>query len=92
MRPNHSVLGILRLIFWTDWGTTPKIERAGMDGGLRMVLANSSLFWPNGLTVDYAAERLYWADAKYHVIECANLDGSHRRTVISEGMTSLQEI
>ncbi|XP_055899580.1 low-density lipoprotein receptor-related protein 4-like isoform X3 [Biomphalaria glabrata] len=73
-------------IFWTDWGTTPRIERAGMDGSLRMILANSSLFWPNGLTVDYAAERLYWADAKHHVIECANLDGTQRRTVISEGL------
>lgn len=77
---------IFSMIFWTDWGRIPKIERAGMDGRLRMVLANTSLFWPNGLTVDYASERLYWADAKRHVIECANLDGSHRRTVVSEGI------
>ena len=57
-----------------------------MDGTSRMVIAKSSLFWPNGLTVDYAASRLYWADAKHHVIECANFDGSHRRTVINEGI------
>ncbi|XP_059144487.1 low-density lipoprotein receptor-related protein 4-like [Physella acuta] len=74
------------LIFWTDWGTTPKIERAGMDGSRRIVLASTSLFWPNGLTVDYAAEQLYWADAKHHVIECSGLDGSNRRAVISEGL------
>ena len=57
-----------------------------MDGTDRMVIANTSLFWPNGLTIDYAAEKVYWADAKHHVIESSDLDGSHRRTVISEGM------
>jgi hypothetical protein len=57
-----------------------------MDGSLRTVIANSSLFWPNGLTIDYATERLYWADAKHHVIESAALDGKHRRTVINEGL------
>jgi len=25
------------LIFWTDWGETARIERAGMDGKNRMV-------------------------------------------------------
>ena len=57
-----------------------------MDGTGRMVIANSSLFWPNGLTVDYASEKLYWVDAKHHVIECSNLDGSGRKTVIDQGI------
>ena len=74
-----------RTIYWTDWGSTPKIERSYMDGHNRAIIANTSLFWPNGLTVDYAAEKLYWADAKHHVIECSNLDGTHRRTVINQG-------
>ncbi|KAK3787581.1 hypothetical protein RRG08_025912 [Elysia crispata] len=74
------------LIFWTDWGITPKIERASMDGSLRLILANTSLFWPNGLTLDYAAERIYWADAKHHVIESSSLEGLQRRTVISQGL------
>lgn len=73
-------------IFWTDWGSIPKIERSSMDGQERSVIANTSLFWPNGLTLDYAAGKLYWADAKHHVIECSNLDGSHRRTVINQGL------
>ncbi|KAJ8299613.1 hypothetical protein KUTeg_023673 [Tegillarca granosa] len=73
-------------IFWTDWGNVPKIERSCMDGTQRMVLANTSLFWPNGLTLDYAADKLYWADAKHHVIECSNLDGTMRRTVINQGL------
>ncbi|KAL4225514.1 Low-density lipoprotein receptor-related protein 4 [Mactra antiquata] len=73
-------------IFWTDWGSTPKIERSSMDGQSRLVIANTSLFWPNGLTLDYAAEKLYWADAKHHVIECSNYDGTQRRTVINQGL------
>ncbi|KAL3843281.1 hypothetical protein ACJMK2_021223 [Sinanodonta woodiana] len=73
-------------IFWTDWGSVPKIERSSMDGTERSTIANTSLFWPNGLTLDYAADKLYWADAKHHVIECAGLDGKNRRTVISQGL------
>ncbi|WAR04037.1 LRP4-like protein [Mya arenaria] len=74
------------VIFWTDWGSTPKIERSYMDGGGRITVANTSLFWPNGLTLDYGADKLYWADAKHHVIECADLDGKQRRTVINQGL------
>ncbi|XP_055996988.1 low-density lipoprotein receptor-related protein 4-like isoform X3 [Ostrea edulis] len=76
----------LGMIFWTDWGNLPKIERSYMDGSGRSVIANTSLFWPNGLTLDYTTQKLYWADAKHHVIECANLDGSSRRTVINSGL------
>ena len=40
------------------------------------------MYWPNALTIDYPSERIYWIDAKRHVIESANLDGSFRRNVI----------
>ena len=81
---------IIRMIFWTDWGQVPKIERSYMDGSGRSVIADTSLFWPNGLTLDYATDKLYWADAKHHVIECSNLDGSSRRTVINTGNVIIQ--
>ena len=74
-----------RTIFWTDWGATPRIERSSMDGLYRLTIADTSLFWPNGLTIDYAASKIYWVDAKHHVIECANLDGTQRKTVINQG-------
>ena len=73
------------MIYWSDWGERPHIERSSMDGRDRQVIVNTSLFWPNGLTVDYAASRLYWVDAKYHVIEASNLDGSQRTTVLDRG-------
>lgn len=56
-------------MYWTDWGEHPKIERANLDGMDRVVLLNSSLGWPNGLAIDYAAGKLYWGDAKTDKIE-----------------------
>ncbi|XP_073514999.1 low-density lipoprotein receptor-related protein 4 isoform X1 [Phyllobates terribilis] len=73
-------------IYWTDWGNTPRIEYASMDGSNRSVIADTHLFWPNGLTIDYAGKRMYWVDAKHHVIERADLDGSNRKAVISQGL------
>jgi hypothetical protein len=34
---------IHRLMFWTDWGTMAKIERAYLDGTHRKVLVNKGL-------------------------------------------------
>jgi hypothetical protein len=62
-------------------GPQPKIERCEMDGSNRMVIVKKSLLWPNGLSIDYPANKMYWADAKHHVIECAKLDGSDRKKV-----------
>lgn len=74
------------LIFWTDWGPSPKIEKAFMDGSGRKSVIIESLFWPNGLTIDYTTSRIYWADAKHNVIETALFDGSDRRKVITKGL------
>ena len=50
------------LMFWTDWGEYPSIERIGMDGDpeTRIILkgnegtgGNEAIAWPNGLTLDY---------------------------------------
>lgn len=65
-------------MYWTDWGEIPKIERAGMDGTNRAVIVDTEIYWPNGLTLDYSQEKLYWADAKYNFIHRANLDGTGR--------------
>lgn len=50
---------IFSLMFWTDWGEIPKIERASMNGDstTRTVIVNDNIFWPNGLTVDYESKR-----------------------------------
>ena len=57
-------------MYWTDWGETPKIEKAGMDGSeeTRSVIVKDNIYWPNGLTIDYTEARIYWADGKEHHI------------------------
>ncbi|KAF7469395.1 low-density lipoprotein receptor-related protein 4 [Marmota monax] len=69
-------------MYWTDWGASPKIERAGMDASNRQVIISSNLTWPNGLAIDYGSQRLYWADAGMKTIEFAGLDGSKRKVLI----------
>ena len=75
-------------MFWTDWGEVPKIERAGMDGSpeSRQVLISTQIFWPNGLTLDYDADRIYWADGKNNYIHSCNLDGTARIEVIQNSL------
>ena len=74
-----------RYMYWTDWGETPKIERAGMDGSIwsRKVIIGDNIFWPNGLTLDYTDSKIYWADAKLSFIHSCDFDGSNRREVVA---------
>uniref|UniRef100_A0A4W4GUH3 Low-density lipoprotein receptor-related protein 2 n=1 Tax=Electrophorus electricus TaxID=8005 RepID=A0A4W4GUH3_ELEEL len=69
-------------MYWTDWGTNAKIERATLGGNFRNDIVNSSLVWPNGLTLDYDDERLYWADASLQKIERCSLTGSNREVIV----------
>ncbi|CAL8343601.1 unnamed protein product, partial [Boreogadus saida] len=63
-RPRAIMLDPCRgYMYWTDWGPNAKIERATLGGNFRTDIVNSSLVWPNGLTLDYEEQRLYWADA-----------------------------
>ncbi|XP_072047221.1 low-density lipoprotein receptor-related protein 5-like [Amphiura filiformis] len=70
-------------IFWTDWGRSPKIERASLSGENRIVLINTGVYQPNGITVDYGAQRVYWveSDTSGSRLETCDLDGGSRRTV-----------
>ncbi|XP_013384074.1 uncharacterized protein LOC106154305 [Lingula anatina] len=73
-------------MFWSDWGYDAKIERAWMDGQHRQLVIGDKVIWPNGLTVDFVLDRLYWVDAKFDHIEVADFNGQHRRVVTSRGM------
>ena len=52
-----------------------------MDGTSREALHNTSLVWPNAITVDYDTQTLYWADAMLDKIEASDVDGSNRKVV-----------
>ncbi|KAJ8038345.1 Low-density lipoprotein receptor-related protein 5 [Holothuria leucospilota] len=52
MKTEHTVFLFLRYVYFTDWGTHPKIERADGDGTNRLVLVNSDIVSPRSLAVD----------------------------------------
>nr|XP_039248720.1 low-density lipoprotein receptor-related protein 5-like [Styela clava] len=70
-------------MYWSDWGSKPKIEATSLDGTDRHILVNGSLMWPNGLAIDYARNFLYWVDAGLDRIEAIQLDGSGRSVLIA---------
>lgn len=49
-----------------------------MDGGNPRELVNTKLIWPNGLTIDYTTDRIFWGDAGTDRIEFVESDGSNR--------------
>lgn len=69
-------------MYWTDWGSNPRIERAGMDGSHRQIIVNNNIKWANGLTLDLVLNRIYWVDAKLNIISSSNFDGSDRRVIL----------
>ncbi len=73
-----------RKIYWTDWGSQPRIERVSYDGTQREILHSLNLQWPNAMTLDLVSQTLYWADAILDRIECSNSDGSGRRILINQ--------
>ncbi|KAL9889189.1 low-density lipoprotein receptor-like isoform 2-T2 [Glossina fuscipes fuscipes] len=69
-------------MYWSDWGASPRIERAGMDGTHRLTIVNYDVKWPNGITLDMVRKRLYWVDGKLNIISSVNYDGSQRRQIL----------
>ncbi|XP_076640079.1 low-density lipoprotein receptor-related protein 6 isoform X1 [Colletes latitarsis] len=76
------------ILFWTDWGDVPKIERAAMNGDplTREVIISDDIFWPNGLTVDYDNELVYWVDGRLKFIAVMDYYGKNRRKVVEQGL------
>ncbi|XP_060800869.1 low-density lipoprotein receptor-related protein 6 [Amyelois transitella] len=76
------------LMFWTDWGEVPKIERAGMDGNpsTRRVIVKKNIYWPNGITIDYNKNLIYWIDAKLHFVDVIDFNGENRKRVVKGGL------
>ena len=83
---NLLPLYINRMMYWTDWGTSPKIEKASMDGTLRTVIHSTGVIWPNGLTLDYTTQTLYWVDASIDRMESSDVNGLNRRVLITAGI------
>lgn len=57
-----------------------------MDGTDRMALVTDNIHWPNGLTIDYTSDRIYWIDAKHRVIESITVNGADRKKIVTRGL------
>lgn len=72
-------------MYWTDWEEdvvndgAGRIEKSWMNGADRQVFVTSKMLWPNGLSLDYSNQVLYWCDAYYDHIEQIFLNGTNRK-------------
>ena len=72
-----------KLMYWTDWGSKPKIEKAGLDGSNRALVVATNLVWPNMVAIDYTDNRLFWTDSRLDRISSCGLNGEDVRIVLS---------
>lgn len=71
-----------RYVFWISWGFQPKIERATLSGQDKTTVVNlvsSFLFDPNGITIDFSANRIYWIDGFFKRLESIDFNGNNRQ-------------
>lgn len=87
-RPNVHL--IERRIFWTNWNPSrPAIQTAMYDGRKAESIITDNIRTPNGLAIDYKAQKLYWSDARLDKIERINYDGSERVVSTASGLIIL---
>ncbi|XP_052380834.1 low-density lipoprotein receptor-related protein 2-like isoform X35 [Oncorhynchus keta] len=67
------------LMYWSEVGSDPQIERSGMDGSERKVVLTRGLSRPVSLSVDTLTDRIYWADEKLQCIGSVSLEGHNVR-------------
>uniref|UniRef100_A0A6B2EKV3 Sortilin-related receptor n=1 Tax=Phlebotomus kandelakii TaxID=1109342 RepID=A0A6B2EKV3_9DIPT len=73
-------------IFWTDWSSSkPSLSRSNLDGTeIRMLFTKPQVVWPNGVTIDYIAERVYWVDASKDYIASCDLHGRGFQKILEQ--------
>lgn len=78
------------MIFWSDFN---KIYKAPIDEGhMQTVIISNEVTNCDGLAIDWIYDHIYWTDASKNTIEVANLDGSMKKTVITEGLDEPRSI
>lgn len=72
------------MMYLSDWGTNPKIEKCMLDGSNRRTIVKEDLLWPNGLALDFNEGRIYWIDGGLHQIKSTKLDGSDMQLILKD--------
>ena len=70
-------------MYWTDSGSSPKIEKSNMDGTDRTTLVSSGLTRVGSLALDFKNKLLYWCDASPNLIQRVDLQGNNRVVVLN---------
>lgn len=79
------------LIFWTEV-EVERIGKAFMDGTSKKYIVTNKIRWPNGVAIDFTAERLYWTDGFEGIVESSDLNGGDRRDVYNDEYAHLRSI
>ncbi|ESO82184.1 hypothetical protein LOTGIDRAFT_170221 [Lottia gigantea] len=66
---------------------TAYIARAYGDGSNVTKIRQHQLGWPNGLCVDFEADRLYWVDAYFDRIQSSDFNGNDLTTLEGHSIT-----
>ena len=66
-------------MFWTDWGVNGKIEKASLNGGHRVAIVTTGLYYPNGIELDTGNKRIFWVDAGHDRVESVDYNGNNRK-------------
>lgn len=71
-------------LFWTDWDrSNPSVSRSNLDGtNIKKLFGTPIVEWPNGITIDQMAERIYWVDAMEDYIASADLNGQYLKRIL----------
>ncbi|KAI5646183.1 sortilin, neurotensin receptor 3, domain-containing protein [Phthorimaea operculella] len=71
-------------LFWTDWDrSNPSVSRSNLDGkDVKKLFGKPVVQWPNGITIDQMAERIYWVDAMEDYIASSDLNGRYFRRIL----------
>ncbi|XP_050419520.1 low-density lipoprotein receptor-related protein 2 [Patella vulgata] len=79
------------IIFFSDWLRNSMqnayIARAYGDGSNVTKIREHQLGWPNGLCIDFEADRLYWVDAYFDRIQSTDFDGENLKTLGNHAIT-----
>lgn len=88
-RPNGLAIDICRRqLYWTNAQIrNASVERIGLNGTKRMIIAKEGIHDPSGIVVDQLVDRVFWLDDTtgiFYAVESANLDGSDRQLVVKD--------
>ena len=92
------LLFLFRLLFYSDFGDRTDrhpagISKANLDGTNIRVIISKKLVGPQGLSLDYVNQKIYWTDRSLDRIETADYNGQNRYVSLNvhlvKGMTSV---